>query len=1258
MASSPDLHTPPADKHANAEAFDFSSSTNNGPSRRLSSSVLSLHKHLWSSKSSSSVARASKFHAPFRHNSNNNSNNNQSNDTPTDVQPSQQLYQKQLQEEQQRLQNLGLNDTKQPRPQPNFNGLAGTATPPRSPTKTMSREDIESSYGAAVPDKVTDDTIPEEGEEEDAEDSRPQSGFPFVRALHSFDSSTLTANDSKNSTDDPASICLSFEEGDIALLHSVHSSGWGDATIISSGARGWIPTNYFVAYNDPKIAPLLTAILAFVAQPMSFELAPGVFSFSQEAVTNIVAGVRSLLEACGTLTRDTPTVKKSQAIRKFRKNLLAELAILVSLAKQHRNSTDESVIERLVNGCYKIAAKAAVFLDVWAVDSNTPEKEPDYVAGNPLRPLAQRQDSVETMSTRNNGGQSSPTSMGPPQAPQTQSQAQSQAKSVPTATGSQTTSDSTPTPAAVPRTVQPKPSFTTNRESVIFHTQPPMAKQRLEEVNEALLSYLGVFIHRMKYLEQDPTASTQILVNTRKSMLGCRELLAVVESVSSKQQPRSRELEQTKDKLFGQIRSLVTSARDVVASSSKSGQSANNSATPKEGTETASDAANKLIESATICARTAGECVVRCRLILESVGDFQMSGAREYPDFSDGVAAVPSYQRSAYSFAGSVSSPLSPTFPTHTMESKIPEDQVQESSNQESIDNPAATKDSGSDDKDDQETLKSGSRPASVASALSEKAPEVVDESAYPVEKQIIVDGESGRVRGGSLQAWINMMTDETKEDNPFMLSTFFLTFRLFSTPREVIDCAINRYALEIDEETLGLQDLEDITARRVKVFHFVRRWLESHWKQSVDGEVLEDILSLADHHFVKILPNAKTIVHELANQLTSPDLEDGEPLVPRLVARPDGSLPRSSVNPRSVMPNLQQVPTLPSKSQLHMLQRNNEYYGYKGWNSSDPLAPIDEEEASTEEPTSPVRSRKSSIIPNSFHNDQDARSVASSTWSSSFRIMRNSTFNSSSSGLPSTISVLDFEPLELAAQLTLMDSDMFCKLEPAELISRNFDKKRGMGQSPRVGMMASYMNQFSSFVGNTVLQSDLPLKQRKNVLKFWIKVADKCADLRNYNSLIGIMSVLQGVNIIRLKRTWESLSPRYHAVFNKLKEISTPERNFAAYRQKIRTQHAPCVPFLGVYLTDLTFLVEGNVKKRKFSIPGAETKVIPVINYDLYERIAKLIGEIQKFQVPYKMPACKELQSWIRGEMVRAHEEVSRGDELWRRSCIVEPKN
>lgn len=61
----------------------------------------------------------------------------------------------------------------------------------------------------------------------------------------------------------PSTITLPLDQGDIVLVHSVHTNGWADGTLLDTGDRGWLPTNYCEAYDQLPMRPLLKALMDF-----------------------------------------------------------------------------------------------------------------------------------------------------------------------------------------------------------------------------------------------------------------------------------------------------------------------------------------------------------------------------------------------------------------------------------------------------------------------------------------------------------------------------------------------------------------------------------------------------------------------------------------------------------------------------------------------------------------------------------------------------------------------------------------------------------------------------------------------------------------------------------------------------------------------------------------------------------------------------------------------------------------------------------
>ena len=98
---------------------------------------------------------------------------------------------------------------------------------------------------------------------------------------------------------DSSTVTLPLNRGDVILIHSVHTNGWADGTLLSSGARGWLPTNYCEAYDNHPVRNLLKALTTFWDIVRSANSGALEIFGSQDYVRGLVAGVRCLLVGYG-----------------------------------------------------------------------------------------------------------------------------------------------------------------------------------------------------------------------------------------------------------------------------------------------------------------------------------------------------------------------------------------------------------------------------------------------------------------------------------------------------------------------------------------------------------------------------------------------------------------------------------------------------------------------------------------------------------------------------------------------------------------------------------------------------------------------------------------------------------------------------------------------------------------------------------------------------------------------------------------------
>lgn len=241
------------------------------------------------------------------------------------------------------------------------------------------------------------------------------------------------------------------------------------------------------------------------------------------------------------------------------------------------------------------------------------------------------------------------------------------------------------------------------------------------------------------------------------------------------------------------------------------------------------------------------------------------------------------------------------------------------------------------------------------------------------------------------------------------------------------------------------------------------------------------------------------------------------------------------------------------------------------------------------------------------------------------------------------TLSWLDIDEEELARQLTLIEFDTFYRIQTSELLQQSWIKPKLKHRAPNVIAMISRFNNVSNWMGTVIVMED-KIRNRVRVMQKLIGVAEHLRKLNNFNTLMAFVAIYGNAAIYRLKHTKAELPPKSIEIADELVALMSTDDASRKYRELLeRTIGVPAIPFLGTFLTDLTFAEEGN----------SDTHM-GMINFRKSRSLYSIISRIQQLQQKgYNLHPVHQIQTFLREVQPRMHEK-----ELFKKSVVIEPRD
>ena len=938
-------------------------------------------------------------------------------------------------------------------------------------------------------------------------------------------------------------------------------------------------------------------------------------------------------------------VKQHDGLRRTRKGLLSDLSSLVKTAKNFQDiangtPTDEEVeyvLDEMLLKAFRIVTRGVRFLDVWneevGLSRTIAELEQsnmyDCPCDTPLTP---------------------PSDFFPDRAPSVADTERNESRllnrsRMDMSRASTRMDDSQPRPVSVStKRVSHRVSYSTPSAAA---RNPNFASERLNATYDAFLGVLGSFIG----LHLQSRSSAELITTTEQSVQACRALLTVVEAVCEHGIQGRDLLELAKENMYERLSELVHAARDAFRPS----QSTDDDVVfmPDEG--------KRLVDAATDCVRAAGNCCAKSRLVLEQIGDFELESLptieptnndandHDTPNTEDVKTPQPQQQ------TPHVEQPSPPQEPLL----RPPPPPLQIPSNGDYHLSPATTPgltDDTTPSSFNSRALNSPAYPTDLSSSLPSTNTPSFSSSPHDGPHSSVAD---------SLRRGSNAKSEVSESFGRGVTSTGS-SFTYNSHLRDSEMSGVSQTSTRATSPDIG-----------------------NHYQPSLKGSVSHSTLA-EENEETEANVLEKTFAHELIFKEGHVMGGSLRALIEKLTAHqstPDAMFVSTFyLTFRLFATPLEFAQTLADRFEYigespHAAGpvRLRVYNVFKGWLEShwrhdrDTMALdfVTEFANTTLMQNLPSAGKRLADLAEKVsmvHGPIVPRLVSSMGKTNTATAQyihpdtplpppilgkkENNLLKHWKNG-EASLSIMDFDPMELARQFTVKESRIFCSILPEELLDTEWMKKSG-SLAVNVRAMSTLSTDLAHLVSDSILQLEEP-KKRAVVIKHWIKIANKCLELNNYDSLMAIICSLNSSMISRLKRTWEVISQKTKTTLEFLRGIVDVSRNYSVLRHRIQNHVPPCLPFVGTYLTDLTFVDHGNQAVRHLPTDEGE---MTVINFDKHMKTARIISELQRFQIPYRLAEVPELQAWLQNELVRVRSNGEKSlQTFYRRSLVLEPR-
>lgn len=240
---------------------------------------------------------------------------------------------------------------------------------------------------------------------------------------------------------------------------------------------------------------------------------------------------------------------------------------------------------------------------------------------------------------------------------------------------------------------------------------------------------------------------------------------------------------------------------------------------------------------------------------------------------------------------------------------------------------------------------------------------------------------------------------------------------------------------------------------------------------------------------------------------------------------------------------------------------------------------------------------------------------------------------------------LLHMDPQHFALELTLLQWELFAAIRPRDVFRHDFGKER----DDPVGRSIDFFNHLSRWVSTMILAHPKP-KGRARVYEAFVKIAHQLRKLNNYDCLCAVLSGLRETSIHRLSQTHQlvRLEPQLMRDYQSHLKLMDARNGYGHYRRELQADTSynhMAIPLLSSILGLVSRLQAARPEDRRAD--GA-------VQWDKFQRFGDILMAIPTFQERGSVIPGSVSISFQR--LIEATPVISSEDGLYERSRLVEP--